>query len=519
MPFPSLGCQTCKIRRIKVSFHNHDGNNQLTLYCQCDETQPVCSRCIKSNRACLGLRSSSPTPVFHLENAYASGARKRPRGPRTSRTPLKKLTNPYPSPQAPLLLDLKTQAVNYYINSNFQTLAEAPSLSKGIPYDVLQIWNLKGNCEILDLAVSSMALAVFSRTQHHPKAEIEAIRKHQQLLRLAQERFKSLDNENIDECLLAIFFMGRYEDAMHTPARLKPKVPFTKTLQSSSHHEGGLTMLKIWKEDLMGKAPVTGVIKHTRRGLIRSALIRSVALPEWSQDGACFGEGGLELEYDGVVVRLSGIRQRLSALLNVSPLRRSFPEFTSTVEELHIETTDLDRALQKLTTHFPKTWRYQIHTLPEPHPWPIRDFYSPIIYNYESPAYAAVWNTYFSTRMLINNTLLKILSLAPSPSTHSSQLLSCHSNLRLMANDLASSIPYCLERFSLDPSFAITLDTKEDIKPYLANLVVWPLTIASSLENLDRGQRQWFRSELARLGRVVGVGVIECAEMEEWMVL
>ena len=93
-----------------------------------------------------------------------------------------------------------------------------------------------------------------------------------------------------------------------------------------------------------------------------------------------------------------------------------------------------------------------------------------------------------------------------------------------MADSLASTIPFCLERFKVahDPDSPIRqtltmLNTNDEIKPYLAMLAIWPLAIASSLEGVDVGQQLWFRSELARLGRITGAGVLEFAETDQWL--
>lgn len=510
MPFPSAGCQTCKIRRIK-----------------CDEGQPVCQRCVKSQRLCHGMRAGQAYSVIHLENSYASGQKKRPRGPRS--TPRVELTGNLDAVLQRPFVDLKTQAVGYYLHYHLQTLKDAPNISKGVSDDFLPLWMSRMECPILDLAVSSMALAVFSRTQQHPPAAIEASVKYHRLLQVAQMTIPSLDGGNIDTCLLAIFFMSRYEDTVHHPSHLSLETPFTMTLQSFSHHDGALAILKIWKERLSHSQLATDVIKHTRRSMIKSALMRNLALPAWMLEGAPFGEHGLELEYDAVVVRIANIRQRLSTLLKEKTGPKCAPpDLTSTAEELSKEAREIDKALEDWTAHFPSTWCYQRHTLSNPQSWPTRDFYSPIIYSYSSPAYAAVWNHYYATRMLINSTRLRILKISrPDPDDLANeQRLECLSHMKTMANDLASSVPCCLQRFKVIDSprssphqTLITLDTNEEVKPYVAGLIVWPLTIASSLGDLDIKQSLWFRSELARLGRVIGARVLECAETDQWLEL
>jgi hypothetical protein len=132
-------------------------------------------------------------------------------------------------------------------------------------------------------------------------------------------------------------------------------------------------------------------------------------------------------------------------------------------------------------------------------------------------------------RMLINSTRLRVLELSrPKPlvdSTYEQQRLECVTQLEAMADNLASSIPFCLGRFKVDNpnspirQTSITLNTNDEIKPYLANLAVWPLAIASSLDGIDVRQQLWFRSELASLGRITGDGVLECVETDPWAIL
>jgi hypothetical protein len=415
--------------------------------------------------------------------------------------------------------------VAYYTNHYLQTKGDMLNISKSVEHDILPTWISRAGYSILDLAISCMALTVFSRTHRHPPAAVEASVRYHRLLRHTQTTILSLDKTNIDNCLLAIFFMGRYEDAVYRPSLSNQKSTLTSKLRSFSHHDGALSILKVWKEKFSQSHPATDVIKHTRSGLIRSALLRNAALPEWMKDGTIFGEHGLELEYDCIVTRIAGLRYQLATFLRKKSSIESPHEITSMAEELHNEAQEIDKALQTWANHFPITWSYQQHTLPDPHPWPMRDFYSPVVYSYSSPSYAAIWSRYFATRILLNSTHLRILKLIPSMHDDflDEQKLTCISLIKNMANGLASSIPLCLQRFEItknsDPVSdhqLITLNTNKDIKPCMATLVVWPLTIASSIGDVDVKQKIWFKSELARLGRIVGFGVLECAESNEW---
>lgn len=475
------------------------------------------------------MRAGQVSTVVHFENSYASGQKKRPRGPRP--TPTVEITGNLDAVLQPPLGDLKTQAIAYYLHDHLRTLKDAPSILKGNLDDFLPIWRSRADYPILDLAVSSMALAVFSRTQQHGPAAIEASMEYNRLLRMAQVTIPSLDHGNIDACLLAIFFMGRYEDVVYRPHHRRMKAPLVTTCQSISHHDGALAILKVWKDHLSHSQSATNIIKHTRRGVIRSALMRNLALPEWLVQGSCFGEHGAELDFDSIVVQVVNIRQRLCTFLRETETGpwHSPCEITSIADELNKELQDLDKALQVWTSHFPSTWSLQRHMLPKSHPWPMRDFHSPIVYSYSSGAFAAVWNQYYATRMLINSTRLRVLDLGYPDSDiilPCEQRLECLSYMKTMANDLASSLPFCLQRFkvtdcpdssSSSPRNTIILNTNEEIKPYLAALTVWPLTIVSGLDDVHVEQTSWFRSELARVGRVIGAGVLECAETDQWL--
>jgi hypothetical protein len=110
----------------------------------------------------------------------------------------------------------------------------------------------------------------------------------------------------------------------------------------------------------------------------------------------------------------------------------------------------------------------------------MRDFHSSIIYSYASPAYAAVLCKYSATRMLINSTRLQILALLDSSLNDSidEQRSQCLSHMKTMGNDLASSVPFYLERFKVitNPDSpgktSFTLNIHEDVKLYMATLVL-----------------------------------------------
>ncbi|PIG85454.1 hypothetical protein AARAC_007064 [Aspergillus arachidicola] len=259
--------------------------------------------------------------------------------------------------------------------------------------------------------------------------------------------------------------------------------------------------------------------------------MRNAALPHWIHDGAFFGEHGLELEYDRVIISLVNLRHRLLTLTNEVTARGASAQTRSTLilEELESESHILDVDLETCISHIPSAWhQLQRHTLSNVDfpSWPSSDFYSPTLYSYPNPAYAALWGQYKATKMLIKSTRLRILALHnPNNLSLKEKLLS---DMHSVSEDLAAMVPFALQRFKLikdtssspsPPGSSVTLNLKAEIKPIDASLVIWPLTIASGLEYVGSEHKAWFKAQLARLGRLVGFGILETAETDQWLEL
>ena len=382
---------------------------------------------------------------------------------------------------------------------------------------------------MLELAISSMALAVFSRTQNHPLAARAAALHYYQLLQLMRTTLPSLSTTNIDDCLLAVFFMGRYEDVSYGPGRLRVHSPLVKSVQSFSHHDGALAILREWKHNLSNHHPATSTIKHARRGVLRSALLRNMALPEWILKGDMFGEDDVDLEYDKIVTCAANLRHEVFAIVREDGQNPPCSgDDMLRIEKLNFDAQNIDKALQDWVTHFPSEWSYQEGTS-----WDSKGrwedgVHSQMVYAFSNPAYGAAWNHYFATRALINSTRLSILDSSDRRADASYQIQhsECFNNIRSMAAGLAASLPVSLQRAegtanSGQPPIRASTKVlhKRETKPEFAALSAWPLALVSSIEHLDLSQKSRFRCELANVGKIAGCGVLECAHSRQWFKL
>ena len=416
---------------------------------------------MKSSRQCIRTSVTTRDFSFSIENRYASGVIKRPRGPR-------------PGPTPSLSFDLQTRALCYYLNYQLQTPSDVGKLLGSVQDSVSQ-WASGTKYSIIDLAITAMSLAVFSRTQKHPAAAVEAAAKYDRLLREARVAIPELVQSDVDAALLATFLMGRYEDSVHLAGPLVPGMAF----RSYMHHEGSKAILKIWEERCQTSSqPASAIIKYSRRGIIRSALLRHLAVPASLEDGGRFGEFGLELEYDRLLIGVASIRNRLKCLQQEVFLSQSSKEeVVALTQELYVEAAALDAAFQVWTRRVPISWCPQRHLLTERYSLPRQHFLLPVVYSYQCIAYAAIWLNYFATRMLLNRARLKILYLRRALNglaDQQPQEEQCCSEMRLMADALSASVPFVLDRFQVSGSptqTALAMTSGGEIKPYAASLV------------------------------------------------
>lgn len=487
---------------------------------QCDGSRPVCQRCVKAHRICHGARQAFS--ILNDENPYASGQKKRPRGPRSAtqiQPPSDRCTA---LPQLPF--DLQAEALASFAQCFLTTIDDAPGIVKGVMDDVLHVWTSRPDCQILDLAIETVALAVFAYSKKYPPAALKASAKYQRLLPLLQRMLFSLDQDNIEVCLLAVVLMSMYEDATYQPPS-DSQISFSMGLQSIRHQDGISAILKFWKDHLSGRFPVTSVIKHVRRSTAKLFLIRKLAFPDWMRDGTSFDEYGLELEYDTLVVRIASMRERVSTLLECDiKTETTRQKIISTARALDEEAQDIDQMLQDWISHFPNSWQYSRHVFPDTIHHSKECFYSPILHSYESLVCASVWTRYYSHRMLVNSTRLGILQLleADTDDFSSEQRSECLSNVKGMANDLASTIPFCFERFKIEDGSdslgnRIRLNTTEGGNSYIASLLILPMVIASGIKYTDIEQQLWFRTQLTHVGKILGSGILDFASKSNWI--
>lgn len=417
--------------------------------------------------------------------------------------------------------DLKTRAHAYYVQNHFQVFQDIPEVVATWA-ECLHTWKTDGKSSpIVDLAFSALALSVYARFQNCRAAEIEACKVYLELLQHMQISILHVDSTNpnadeIDAYLLGSHFMARYESFVQNQdngAVLEP----LKQINVWYHFDGAEAVLKFWYDHRRQRTP-SRVIKHTRRKLIKSALLREQQLPGWLADGNVFGESDIALEFDCLIVQFLEIHHRY---LGLKQAAADGEQISQNLDNLVNESRQLGCSLRQWSTSLSSKWQYVKHILPEISDFPRDEFLSAAVISCPKLGHSAVWTEYFAMRMLTSHTHLRLLDLtaAQSNSAHQSETLESLVELKSSADSLAALVPFCLKRIRIAShqtlKASVELST-EAFQPYLASLVVWPMSLASSLQKLEPAQRQWFRSALHRVSKESSACLLAYAMSDYW---
>ncbi|KAJ5805279.1 hypothetical protein N7474_011166 [Penicillium riverlandense] len=296
MVFPSLGCLTCKRRRIK-----------------CDSIRPICSRCSKASRSCIWRSNEETGLSFRSENAFAQGRPRRPRGHPVARVVID------PSPASPPTIPLETHAFHYWVE-HFTAWPD-DLFDIGLEYGTyaLQYWTCAATNSSLQLAVSAFSLAVFGLARNVNQALGDADRVYGKSIARIREEIANLSNGTIDQLLVATLLMASYD------ARQQQGFPRNTDLDSA-----------------------------LRRPIIRSCILRGVSLPQWLQDNKIFIENSPILELDALMIQAANIRAKAQNCLQEEITIFQLGQ----LDELVLEARQLDSAFIEWARRIPSDWTF-----------------------------------------------------------------------------------------------------------------------------------------------------------------
>lgn len=474
-------------------------------------------RCTKSRRVCIEAGALKDTGLsIHMENQFASGQAKRPRGPRSSLL--------IRQPQ----ISLRSRALAYYLNYHVDVVSPRSGTRKfpGCLPGCIAVWTSSPRTSgMVDLAISAVALAVFWRT--HKRLDIGKLARdeYQQLLPVTRHQLAQVIRPTqvyyedlIDANLLTIMLMDRFECTMHCPFNCILGGKDGHMERGWVHQDGALALLETWATHKK-RGSASYIVQECRRALIRFVFMRNKSLPSWAVDGAHFGETGWKLEFDRIWVKL----------VSLSHLCRTpeglFREFQiAELDDLIERAQGYDKALCDWVSQLPSEWFYQVHTLEgdayleDPH------FYSGRVLSFAEPQHAYEWNLYFTGRALGNDLLIELLRQRIKHTPEECSLRGIYQScleqsclqLHAMVENLIASVPCGIGRVDTHHpqrgdcgQRTVTLALKPEIKPNRTINLLWPLPITVKMENVRPEQKAWIRGEIVRIGGILGDGVLQ----------
>ncbi|KAF2670193.1 hypothetical protein BT63DRAFT_454375 [Microthyrium microscopicum] len=499
MVFPSPACLTCKTRRVK-----------------CDTARPACDRCQKAGRVCSYGASEQYGLPFRNENDFAKGKRRRPRKNPVNTNDQNLIVIPRsPSSVPPLVAGTIEHVALQYWTDHF---AAWPTdlFEFGHEYGsyALCYWNCVDSGSSLYSALSAFSLALFGQAKHSNEALDHADKFYGKSIIKTQQEIKKLSSDNIDQLLVAISLMAIYENLtsssgnQHPPSSHFDNLPSYGPAKIASHLEGMAALLLTRKEHAYPRnLPLE---QATRRTILRTSILRGRDIPDWLQDGTLYGEQGINLGLDALMVSTATLQSKASRLLKETNVIA-----TKALHDLIKETRKLDSAFENWSLSVPVQWGFTTLTLKNLSDPRSRLLYEETFHNYQSSGHATLWNRYRATRVAVNHIWQQALGHLPSRSMTDYGSDICQKNLDSLATDLCHSIPFFFNSFQIEdikvsePSASVNFVDCEpyEITPMMSTVITWPLAVVIKAAGISKAHRIFLEDKLKIIAEVIGLRV------------
>lgn len=233
---------------------------------------------------------------------------------------------------------------------------------------------------------------------------------------------------------------------------------------------------------------------------------------------------------DTLMLRLVNLRARSLYLFRNSSWKTSgercgLPDPTQiSPQQIAIEAQELDSALEAWSMNVPDEWMFVVKRPPTfQSVFPAEYSYQCPIHIYASHGHAAIWNRYRAVRLVVNSIhrrALTCLLQCPMqlPFTLAQQAL-CQDQIESLAIDLCGGVHFFFDSSSNSAghkahirSNTIEYDfdqNRNHVRPRMATLLAWPLTVAVSTEGVPNAQRQWLLARMRMVAEPIGDAVLE----------
>jgi hypothetical protein len=192
---------------------------------------------------------------------------------------------------------------------------------------------------------------------------------------------------------------------------------------------------------------------------LRIIILRGAALPAWLEDGRIWGEEGLELELDALMVRVLILRNRSISFFG--DMSTAVSEVVDEVKSFAMEAYTLDYDLALWALRLPQDWNFHIRrTLSQPNSYETDARVAIPSHTYPSVGHASIWNRYCALRLIANSIQKRALCTLQSLFNHDylkKDMQRCQDNINKLAADLCCGIEFSITGQAIVRGFKTSL--------------------------------------------------------------
>jgi hypothetical protein len=265
-------------------------------------------------------------------------------------------------------------------------------------------------------------------------------------------------------------------------------------------------------------------------------VLHALPLSPWLQDGAHFGEEGVQLGLDGCLVEMTQLRSRAQKLLrdltSLPGRTERHNRGAADAQSLVAEARSIDDSLAAWAAALPEE---RIYTATQMTPERLscdvdaaydERFYGSTVETYPSFEHATMWNCYRAARIVTNNIIAKALPHTKFAENHqisnsdiATQQQLAQLNIQTVVDEICASVPFYFGRVGRTkqhqrPKLVENKNTNIDATSEIVSArkvfpLAWPLIIAIVAVGISERQRRWVRAQLLLVSQITGKRVLK----------
>ncbi|KAL2279319.1 hypothetical protein FJTKL_13525 [Diaporthe vaccinii] len=551
---PSMGCRTCRARRIK-----------------CDETRPVCKQCIKSRRHCSGYRSDFD--ILHRDETQATAARAKKAAAKkaakraaedggiiitfdptpesnkgassssknpsmlhagssshsSSPTPSPTTSGPGPSSTtttttthtSPLELSFPVaapavpldQRASHFFAWNFIMVPGQQGKNAGHLEYLLPLLNSQTRPDsAFQLAYSAVALAAMGNRFKGDSTDLVELSfmQHSRALVAIHRALKDPAESKHDGTLATVLLLSLFEKI--TAAKEVGLLAWRTHIEGAMHlvRSRGREMVQNKDSVLLFNAVRLQIIARTLSSGTSSVMGVNWWLPE------SVAADSIGARYQRFALEVSDLRAEVTRLM--ATLSRNdqglelMLEMLRKVQDLDLQMANFLHNLPAEHQVTPLCWEDKVLGDGEARHAPI---YPGRVDAYSDLVVASIWNATRATRIILMSLLIRVAAWICSPADfrstpeYATAVRTCKANIA----DIISSVPYMLsmhqkdaqQRPSAPGASGFACGTDEQSKMLGGLMVAWPLSTVRTCDYTMDEQREWAIGRLNFIASELGI--------------